>query len=343
MCHAAWRVGALIRVAVLTLVVLCIGSCGGGGGGGGGSSGSNLFVADSGTHAIGSVVNANPAPGNINVDRIITGTSSNGIIGTIPALLLDVGRDQLYVSNETTIVVFNHASTANGPVNYDRRVAMLVPPGGNFNSMSLDAARDELYVGDLSNGVRVYHNASTANETTTPNLPARTISFTNVGVTLYVRDIALDTVHDVLYVAVDTQSAFPASMSILAFDGASGLPDGPAIPDRIIAITTNTFTTMGLFVDSAHDRLYFADSGGDVSIFESASTKNGSVAPDKSIILPSTVLRLTVDTVHDRLYAAGSSAVYMVPNISTVPPGPVTATAAVAAPGSVLTAVAVRP
>jgi len=101
-------------------------------------------VADSGTHAIGSVDNPNPAPGNIGIDRIITGTSSNGIIGTIPAHLLDVARDQLYVSNETSIFVFNNARFANGPVDCSRRVAT-IPGSGNFNSLQLDSTRDLPY------------------------------------------------------------------------------------------------------------------------------------------------------------------------------------------------------
>ena len=84
--------------------------------------------------------------------------------------------------------------------------------------------------------------------------------------------------------------------------------------------------------------------GGGVSIFENASTKNDpGVTPEKSVLLPSTILRLAVDTVNDRLYAAGSTALYIVPGISTAPPGPVNATAALAEPGSSFTAVAVRP
>ena len=338
---------ALVRLAAFMFAVLSVGSCGGGGGGGGGSSGSKLFVADSGNDAIGSVVNTNPPPGNIIIDRVITGTSSNFISGTIPALLLDAARDQLYVSNETAIFVFHNAGTADGPVDFNRRVAMLVPPGGNFNSLNLDSTRDMLYVGDQPNGVRVYHNASTLNETGGPdNLPDRTIVPASFATTTsFVRDMAVDATRDILYVAVVTTAPSP-SMSIFVFDDASTL-DGSLPPDRTISITTSAFGTMGLFIDAANDRLYFADSGGGlgggVSIFETASTRNDPVTPDKSVLLPSTILRLTVDTVNDRLYAAGSTALYIVPNISTVAPGPVPATAALASSGGSFTAVAVRP
>lgn len=340
MCHALEKCGTLVRLAALLFVALAVGSCGSGNVDP--ASGSRVFIADSATDAIGSVDSPNPPPGNIQVNRTINGTSSNGIVGNIPALLLDAARDQLYVSNEIQISVFNNARFASGPIAYSRRVATF-SGSGNFNSMSLDSTRDYLYVGDLSNGVRVFHNASTANESgTTTNIPTRTISTANIGLTLSVRDIALDPGKDILYVAVDTFTG-PSSMSILVFDGASGLNSSALTPNRTIAITTGVFGTMGLFIDTAHDRLYFADSGGGISIFENASTKDGAVPPDKSVGLPSTVLRLTVDTVNDRLYAVGSSALYVVPGISAAPPGPLTATVVQAGPGSIFTAVAIRP
>jgi hypothetical protein len=140
---------ALVRLAALLFAVLAIGSCGGGGGGGGGSSGSKVFVADSGTHAIGSVDNPNPPPGNVKVDRIITGTSSNFINGNIPALFLDVARDQLYVSNESSIVVFNNARFANGPIDYNRRVAtnpgISTAPSGPVTATAAVAAPGSIF------------------------------------------------------------------------------------------------------------------------------------------------------------------------------------------------------
>ena len=336
---------ALVRLLAVCLAVLGVGACGGGGGGG--TAGSKLFVADSGTDAIGSVANPNPGAGSVKIDRIVTGTSSNSISGTIPALLLDAARDQLYVSNETSIFVFHNARFANGPVEYNRRIATIAPlHSGNFNSLQLDAGRDMLYVGDLSAGVRVYHNASSSNEAGGPDrLPDRTISTPSIGAgapPLLVRDIALDAGRDVLYVAVDGQSG-PPSMSVLVFDHASGRDGATLVPDRTITISASAFGTMGLYIDAANDRLYVADSSGSVLIFEAASTKSGSIGADRGVSLPSVILRLAVDSMNDRLYAAGSSALYIVPTISTAPAGPLNATAAVAAPGSVFTAVAFRP
>ena len=336
------------RLVVLMFVVLSLGSCGGGGGGGSSPGPSKVFVADSGNAAIGSVINPNPAPGSITVDRIIKGTSSNGIVslGIVPALLFDAGRNQLYVSNETSIFVFNNASTANGPVDYSRRIATLAPlGGGNFNSLQLDSGRDMLYVGDLTAGVRIYHNASTANEIGGPDrVPDRTISSASFGTDFRIRDIAVDQANDVLYVAVVT-IAPSLAMSVFVFDTASTLNNINVTPNRSITLTTSTYGTMGLFVDVAHDRLFVADSSGDVFVIENAHSKSGGPTspPDRVVILPSPVTRLAVDTVNDRLYAAGgTSALYIVPGVSTAS-GSISATAVLPSATGNFTAVAITP
>jgi hypothetical protein len=344
MCYAVKRG---IRLVALTFAVLTIGSCGGGGGGGGGNNapaGSKLFVADSGTDVIGSVVNTNPPPGTIRVDRVITGTSSNGITGNIPALFLGAVKDELYVSNEASIFVFNSAGTANGAANFNRRIATRLAPSGNFNSLSLDSTHDILYVGDSPNGVRVYDNASTVNEVGgPPNPPSRTFSG-HFGTTFFVQDIAVDSVKDILYVAVITSG--PSTMPIFAFDNASTV--NPSLPpNRTISVTTLAVGTMGLFLDAANDWLYFADSDRNVFVLEPASTQHGALSPVRTLILPSIVTRLAVDVVNDSLYAAapmavGSMALYIVPGVSTAS-GSIAATAALPPSGSDFTAVAVRP
>jgi len=329
-----------VRLLVLLWVCLCLGACGGGGGGSGGDrlgiAPSKLFVADSGTDVIGSVANPNPAPGTIQVDRII---SSNQLSGNLPALFLDASRDELYVSTEISLVVFNRASVTNGLTDISRRVATVVPPGGNFNSLYLDTTRDMLYVGDQQNGVRVYHDARTANELgTLDNLPDRTLSG-NFGPSFAIRDVAVDTIKDILYVAVANNGP---SMSVMVFNSASTV-NGNMAPVRTITIPTTVNGTMGLFIDAGRDRLYVADSAGDVFVFDTASLKFGPPAmDDRTVILPSVVSRLTVDTTNDRLYAAAGTAVYIVPGISTAT-GTVSATAALAGPGSNFTAVAVTP
>ncbi|HVY06539.1 MAG TPA: hypothetical protein VHB46_11235 [Burkholderiales bacterium] len=341
MRNAIENVHALVRLGIVCLLGFVVASCGGGGGGGSAAAGSKLFVADAGNSAIGSVSNTNPSPGAVPVERIMRG---NGIDSQMSALLLDPSRDQLYVANGIQVVEFNNASTANGTVSSNRTIATIVG-GGNFNSLQYDSARDMLYVGDLSNGVRIYNNASTSNELGGPSrLPDRTITTADIGITIGVRDIALDTVRDILYIAVSALPSNPATTSILVFDHASN--PNPT-PDRTISLGAISATTMGLFVDGTHNRLYFAIQGG-VQVYETASTKSdlGTNTPDKTILIQGSpvIYRLAVDTVNDRLYAAaGTTALYIVSNVSTLPSGLATATAALPNAGGNFTAVAVRP
>src|ERR1700694_2114649 len=72
-----------LTASVMLSSLLGLAACGGGGGGGyGGGGGSNMptgaagskaFAADSPHFAIGSLINPNPGPGTIIVDRIISG------------------------------------------------------------------------------------------------------------------------------------------------------------------------------------------------------------------------------------------------------------------------------
>ena len=147
-----------------------------------------------------------------------------------------------------------------------------------------------------------------------------------------------------IYVAVVT-IAPSLAMSVFVFDTASTLNNINVTPNRSITLTTSTYGTMGLFVDVAHDRLFVADSSGDVFVIENAHSKSGGPTspPDRVVILPSPVTRLAVDTVNDRLYAAGgTSALYIVPGVSTAS-GSISATAVLPSATGNFTAVAITP
>ena len=66
------RSAGVLRLAVLAIGAVLVG-CGGGGGGGGSSAPqpSKFFAADSGTAAIGSVINSIPSAGTIVVVRTV--------------------------------------------------------------------------------------------------------------------------------------------------------------------------------------------------------------------------------------------------------------------------------
>src|SRR5258708_12116352 len=100
--------------------LLGLAACGGGGGygGGGGSmptgaAGSKAFAADSPHSMIGSLINPNPGPGTIMVDRTIGGMFNYpGFSTNIGSLALDTSNAPLYVGNGTSILRLNRASPA---------------------------------------------------------------------------------------------------------------------------------------------------------------------------------------------------------------------------------------
>jgi hypothetical protein len=336
------RVNARTRLhGILIAVALSVAACGGGGGGGGAAPppGSKLFVADQGNHAIASFINTNPSPGNIPVDRLITGASTN-LAGNLPALALDTQRDQLYVSNEISVFVFHNASTASGNIAPNRRVASLITTA-NFTSLYMDAQGDILYVGDASNGVKVYTSASTLNELGggPTSVPTRTITG-DFGTSGFIRGVAVDRAKDILYVAAITPT--PAIV-ISVFANQSGLTTGSYAPDRVITIAA-TSGMGGMFLDTANDRLYVSNNGGSVLVFDSVSTKFDPTAPERTIDLGVPVTpKLAVDVVNKRLFAAADvSGLYIVHGADTLNGSDPNELAA-APPGGNLSGIAVTP
>jgi hypothetical protein len=199
-----------------------------------------------------------------------------------------------------------------------------------------------LYVADRLAGVFVFHNASTALEVLggAINTPDRTLSG-NFGADFRVQGIALDTVRNMLFVAVVNPTPLPATTSVMVFDNASGL-NGNVAPDRVITLTP-TVGPVALFSDAANDRLYVARrTAQSVEQYENASTANGTPAPDRTVLLPSPIDRIRVLVATDRLYALSQFVLYIVPGISTAV-GPVAATAVQAPAGALLMSLAVTP
>jgi hypothetical protein len=333
---------ALRRLSIIAAIAI-LAACGGGGGGGGSSSPppSKVFIAATITASppgIGSVINPDPPAGVLDtVDRLIQG-GSTGLAGTIGSLALDTQNDRLYAGNQAIIRVFNGASLADGNVIPARSFSNLTP-AFNAASLYLDTANNRLYIGDDANSVvRVYNGASTL---TNNPVADRTITGFNT-----VLGVQVDTTKDILYVTNRSGSV----NTIRVYDGASSNTlNGAAAPNRTITPTVSALNMPvgDLFVDVTNNRLYVA--GGTntlVMVFESASTRDGPIAPDKTLtfpIGPATSLKtVVVDTVHDRLYALGAGAVYSLNSVSTAT-GTTSGKAAVAPSGVSFTAIAVSP
>lgn len=111
--------------------------------------------------------------------------------------------------------------------------------------------------------------------------------------------------------------------SILRFANASAA-NGNVVPNATITGSSTQLTSpQYLTVDVTNDRLYVANFGaGSVLIFEGASTKNGNVAPSRSISGSNTGLvspaDVQLDSARDLLYVADGAHVLVFGSTSTV-------------------------
>ncbi len=193
-------------------------------------------------------------------------------------LLLDPGNDRLYVANanNSSILIFDAASTLTGNVRPTRAIAGANTQLAAPTDMALDTANDFLYVAD---GIRilVFNGASTANG----NLaPARVIIFTvNLG------GILLDTVNNQLF------ASDPADNIVQVL--------GSATLQNLVAQPTAAFTgpdtrlsgPNGLAMDGSN-RLIVGNQTIPISltIYANAATATGDVIPSAVISGASTKL-----------------------------------------------------
>ena len=278
---------------------------------------SAMFWLDSGNLAIESFSNAHPAIGElVSIARVVSGTSTR-LAATAAAAVLDAVGNRLFVANGTEILVFDNASAANGNVVPSR---VIQKQGGGFvnvTSLFLDAAGDQLYVGDRAGGgtvstIYVIGNASTANNAVAP---LRSITDTSTGDRKFV---FVDTANNLLYVTDNCQ--------VSVFIGASTLDGANLVPSRAFAsCPTLDNGDHPLWLDVTRNELYVmnpssSDSG--VMVFAStASTPN--VLPIRTIhgfpLDPAASLRnILLDTNHNRLYVASTFALFILDNASTL-------------------------
>ena len=348
------------RAVLIGSTFSLLAACSGGGGGGGGEGGSSapppgpskLFVADEGNRAIGSLIDPNPSPGTVAVDRIIQGPSTgindcNGLcIPTLPSMVLDAPNDRLYVArtNFENLVRFHGAGTASGDV-HPALIIALIGPGNvvlRTRFLHLDAANDFMYVGHGATAVSVIHSVSAV---TGPlpglslvNIPPDRLIQATIGNEVMF-GIAVDSApgRNLLYMATIGLSGAMVSV----FANASTL-DGAHAPDRRFAVAGTGIPAM--FLDAGNDRLYVADDAGNVRVYEGVSMLTGTPAASRTIILPlAAQMRMFVDTSSDRLYAVTQNRGFIVNGVSSAN-GAVAATAiTVSGNGVQLSAVVARP
>jgi len=281
-----------------------------------------MFWLDSGNLAIESFSTAHPAIGEpVSIARVVSGTSTR-LAATAAAAVLDAVGNRLFVANGTEILVFDDASAANGNMVPSR---VIQKQGGGFvnvTSLFLDAAGDQLYVGDRAGGgtvstIYVIGNASTANNAVAP---LRSITDTSTGDRKFV---FVDTANNLLYVTDNCQ--------VSVFIGASTLNGANLVPSRAFAsCPTLDNGDHPLALDAGRNLLYVmnpssTDSG--VMVFQNANGANSPAeAPVRTIhgfplfsqSLPGGLRNIFLDATHDRLYVVSSFSVFILDNASTL-------------------------
>ncbi len=251
-----------------------------------------LYTSGEGNNAIFVWDNAGTLNGATQPNRTIT---SNELITPV-GLFVDTASNRLYVASLNSILVYNNASTINGLVTPDREIK---GPSFTASGVFVDTTRDMIYATEPSSGrIEIFHNASTINGTIVPN---RTISGINTMLDSPMH-VFIDVVNDRLYV-----TNYLSIEKILVFNNASTI-NGDVAPDRTISGgSTGLVGPHGIFVDTVNDRLYISDElDNSVRIWNSASTVNGNIAPDRVISGAATTFGnpegIIVDVVNDRLY-----------------------------------------
>jgi len=213
----------------------------------------------------------------------------------------------LYVGSFSNVIyVFNAPAFVSGSQLPDRSIA--VTGLGSGPGLWLDTATDRLYITDFSAAgkVLVVNNASAANGTVAA--AARTITGAATGLVSPV-GAWLDPARDQLYVANYSNNT---SNAIHVFANAS-TATGNVAPARTIAGAA-TLLAGPLFLpwlDVLGDQLYVANWFGDsVTVYPSASTATGNIAPSRTISGALTTLNapttLWLDKASDRLYVGNA-------------------------------------
>jgi hypothetical protein len=240
-------------------------------------------------------------------------------------------RDQLYVSTNLNILVFNNAGTATGNIAPSRLIGGV--GSGTRRHLQLNSVSDTLYVSIPSGSILRVNGASTANTSTQPS---STLTLA-MGPNDLITGMALDATNDVLYVGLSRNTNGTVGVIL----GISTKTTGLITLDAEVAVSSSLTS---IAVDGPRDRLYVADFLGQVFVFDSASTLTPTSTPSRTIQLPFSMQhRLFLETTNDRLYASAQNRVVIVNNAGTANGAVTAAVAQLSTINSDLTAVVARP
>jgi hypothetical protein len=185
---------------------------------------------------------------------------------------------KIYVTNGSASSLLRFQADIAGNVSPQNKIATTVP---GPVSLAIDTSHDRLAGASVQSlSFLVIDNASTTLG------PVRMISGPDTTIQGAVA-IAIDGATDLIYV-VDSEASGP---KILVFGPASTI-NGDVAPLRTINIpNASGGANHGLALDSMNNRLFLADTfASTISVFDNASTLNGTVAPNRVISGPVTQL-----------------------------------------------------
>jgi len=203
-------------------------------------------------------------------------TLGGGTGGTPTPTPVGGNPGKLYVANGNSILRFDDASTASGNLAPAATISGASTQLSSPQHIFVDGAADRLFVANQGGAsVLVFDGISTKSGNVAP---ARTLSGAATGLQSPV-DVALDATKDLLYVA--------DGRDVLVFGSGSTATGNILFQHDIQA----GFIISAMFLDSANNRLFLADSGANaINIYDGASNLNLKVAPTRAIIGTATQL-----------------------------------------------------
>lgn len=265
------------------------------------------------------------APERVPRDPIVTVEAADTEDATRTASAqVEVTADGTFYVFDEQVFVFGAMDEAAGGVEPDRAFA-LDGVAGSYYAMALAADADVAFLAVQAASPMLFRvpAVSTLDGTVTDYA-----TFDDAGLS-DPSGLAYDPLRDVLYARLRGDDGG----ALLAFEGAAAAPDG-AVADRRIDLAEGQLAPFGsdfdvrLVLDADADRLYLArpGDGGEVAVFDQASTRDGSVAPDRTFSLAlddppaaSYLWGAAHDRDRDELYLADRDAnrVYVIAEAST--------------------------
>jgi hypothetical protein len=246
----------------------------------------------------------------------LTVTNSQNVSSTDTVNVTVQSVAMLYIANLAgdNVTSYKNPSTVNGNIVPDNNLQGLNTKLNNPSDMVVTKEQTLVVSNIATPSITSYKDASAANGNLKPDGNVQGAQTLLVNPT----SMAINTEEDLLFVT----AAVGVPSGIAVYEGAStSVFNGNLAPTRGI-ISNDLNNPLGINF-GANDELYVANTGNNnVVVFTNASTKNGTVAPERTITSPSfagqPLWAVFIDA-HDTMFVVnGNGAIYIFDNASTL-------------------------